>query len=122
MEKLGTALMMLPEVDALAIHENIPGARPIDQGYFTVPCNTSAVVALTYAGQPFTIDTRDLAIQLAYPNIPNGHCLSGIAARNFSDLGVPVWIVSVLPFFFFGFCESFFFLEKNKFFSLAIRS
>ena len=122
MEKLGTTLMMLPEVDALAIHKNIPGARQVDQVYFTVPCNTSAVVALTYAGQSFTIDTRDLAWQPVNSSDPNGDCTSGIAAGNFSDLYVPVWLVSVLPFFFFGFRESFFFLKKNKFFRLAIRS
>ena len=124
MEKLGTTLMILPEADALAIHNHIPGAQSVGQGGFTVPCNTSAVVALTYAGQSFTIDTRDLAWYPVNSSDPNGDCASGIAAGNFSEFNE--WLVSVLPCFFFGFCESLsfflFLFEKNKSFRLAIRS
>ena len=87
--------MLLLEADALAIHKNIPGFRSDGQGGFTVPCNTSAVVAFTYAGQPFTIDTRDLAWQPVNSNDPNGDCTSGIAARNFSESNQNEWLVSV---------------------------
>ena len=86
--------MILPEADALAIHKNIPGAQS-GGGGFTVPCNTTAVVALTYAGQSFTIDTRDLALQ---PLNSNGNCVSGITAGDISD-NQNEWLVSVLPFF-----------------------
>ena len=91
--------MILPEADALAIHKNIPGAQSIGQGGFTVPCNTNAVVALTYAGQSFTIDTRDLATQPVNSNGSNGDCISGITAGAISN-NQNEWLVSVLPFFF----------------------
>jgi len=81
----GTTVMILPEADALAIHKNIPGAQSAGQGGFTVPCNTTAVVALTYAGQSFTIDTRDLATQPVNSNDSNGDCVSGITAGDISD-------------------------------------
>jgi len=81
----GTTVMILPEADALAIHKNIPGAQSIGQGGFTVPCNTNAVVALTYAGQSFTIDSRDLATQPVNSNGSNGDCISGITAGAISN-------------------------------------
>lgn len=81
----GTTVMILPEADALAVHKTIPGAQSDGQGGFTVPCNTKAVVALTYGGQLFTIDTQDLATQPVNPNDSNGDCVSGITAGDFSD-------------------------------------
>lgn len=76
----GTTLMVLPPADAAAVHQNIPGAQSDGQGGFTVPCTTNASVALTYSGQAFTIDSRDLAFQPVDPNEPQGECVSGISS------------------------------------------
>ncbi|KAF8802550.1 aspartic peptidase A1 [Phlegmacium glaucopus] len=78
----GTTLMVLPDNDAAAIHKLIPGSAPDGQGGFTIPCTTNASVSLTYSGQSFTIDPRDLAFQPLDPNNPQGDCVSGIASAG----------------------------------------
>jgi len=79
----GTTLMIIPAADATTIHNNIPGAQSDGQGGFTVPCNTNASVALTYSGQSFTIDPRDIALQP--PVDSQGNCASGIASGDVSN-------------------------------------
>jgi hypothetical protein len=79
----GTTLMIVPPADAAAIHQNIPGAQSDGQGGFIVPCNTNASVALTYSGQLFTIDPRDLAAQSLDSQSTN--CASGIASGDVSN-------------------------------------
>jgi len=74
----GTTLMLLPQSDAVLIHQNIPGAQSDGQGGFLVPCTTNASVALTYGGQLFTIDPRDIARQ-AVNDSSEGLCVSGIS-------------------------------------------
>lgn len=76
----GTTLMVVPANDAAVIHKNVPGAQPDGQGGFTVPCTTNASVALTYAGQSFTIESQDLAFQPVDSKDPQGTCVSGIAS------------------------------------------
>jgi len=78
----GTTLIIMPQADADAIHQNIQGAQSDGQGGFTVPCNTQASVAMTFGGTVFAIDPRDIAFQPLDPNNPNGDCISGIAAGN----------------------------------------
>lgn len=84
--------MVLPPADAAAIHQNIPGAQSDGQGGFTVPCTTNASVALTYSGQAFTIDSRDLAFQPVDPNEPQGECVSGISSGTVGT--ATEWLVS----------------------------
>ena len=93
---IGTTLMILPQADAIAVHANIPGAQPDNEGGFTLPCTTNASVALTYGGQVFTIDPRDLVTQ---PPLSDGSCASGIASGSVGTQNE--WLVSVGPFFFF---------------------
>jgi len=71
----GSTSMTLPDADANAIHEQIPGAQPDGQGGFIIPCNTNANVTLIYAGQSFTIDPRDLVWQ---PLPDSNNCISAI--------------------------------------------
>jgi len=87
----GTTLMVLPSSDAAHIHSHIPGAQPDGQGGFTVPCNTSASVALTYGGQLFTIDPRDLARQAV--RVGGNECMSGIASSGGSESSDATWLV-----------------------------
>ncbi|KAF9046830.1 aspartic peptidase A1 [Hymenopellis radicata] len=87
----GTTLMIVPQADANAIHKQIKGATSDGQGGFTVPCTTTASVAITFGGQEFTIDPRDLAFTPVDPNDPTGDCVSGIGAGNIG--GANEWLV-----------------------------
>ncbi|KAF5367002.1 hypothetical protein D9758_003985 [Tetrapyrgos nigripes] len=72
----GTTLFVGPPDDVETIHSMIDGAEQDGQGGFTVPCDTNATVSLTIGGREFAIDSRDLA----FGNLGNGRCISGIAA------------------------------------------
>jgi len=84
----GTSLIFVPEEDAKAIHQNIQGATFKQEGFITVPCNMTDSVALTFGGQTFSIDPRDMA--------PGGaagtdQCVSGIQIRD--DNNKNEWLV-----------------------------
>ncbi|TFY61682.1 hypothetical protein EVG20_g6965 [Dentipellis fragilis] len=85
----GTTLMQIPTQDAITLHNAIPGAKSDGQGGFTVPCDTTTSIALTYQGQDFAIDPRDIAFQ-ADPNDPTT-CSSGISAASVG--GANEWLV-----------------------------
>ncbi|KAI0671548.1 acid protease [Trametes maxima] len=85
----GTTLIVAPQADAEAVHAAIPGAQSDGQGGFTIPCNTNASVALTFSGQAFAIDTRDLIF--AQADNSGQDCVSGISAGNID--GDKVWLV-----------------------------
>ena len=86
--------MLLPFDDATIIHQKIPGAQEDRFGRFTVPCTTNASVALTYSGQLFTIDARDLTIHPVDLNDTQGDCGSGIIG----DGNGTQWLVRVISF------------------------
>lgn len=71
----GTTLMAASAEDVKAIHDKIPGAKQGAQGY-TVPCDTNAVVALTFGGKAFPINVLELARGSASQK--SGDCGSGI--------------------------------------------
>lgn len=81
----GTTLILAPAADALALHQGIEGAQSDGQGGFLVPCTTTAVISLSFGGQEFTIDPRDLAFAPVDINDPTGDCISGISAGNVGD-------------------------------------
>jgi hypothetical protein len=87
----GTTLMVVPPADAQTIHNSIQGAASDGQGGFTVPCTTTASVALTFGGQAFAIDPRDIAFQPIDPNNPTGNCTSGITSGQIG--GADEWLV-----------------------------
>jgi hypothetical protein len=87
----GTTLMVVPQQDALAIHQAIPGAKSDGNGGFLVPCTTNASLALTFGGQIFSIESTDLAFLPVDPNDLEGDCLSGISPGNID--GAAVWLV-----------------------------
>lgn len=78
----GTTLIIAPQSDAVAVHKLISGAQSAGQGSFTIPCTANTSVALTFGGQEFTIDARDLAITPVDASDPTGDCVSGIASGN----------------------------------------
>ncbi|KAI0370349.1 acid protease [Pilatotrama ljubarskyi] len=85
----GTTLIVAPDADAAAVHAAIPGAQSDGQGGFTIPCNTNASVALTFSGQEFAIDTRDLIF--AQADNTGENCISGISAGQID--GDTTWLV-----------------------------
>lgn len=90
----GTTLIVAPAADAAAVHKNIQGAKSDGQGGFTVPCTTTASVALSFGGTSFAIDPRDIAFQPVDPADPTGDCVSGIASGNIG--GAQEWLVCCL--------------------------
>ncbi|KAI1797305.1 acid protease [Ganoderma leucocontextum] len=79
----GTTLIVAPPADATAVHQLIDGAQDDGQGGFTIPCNTNASVALTFSGQQFAIDTRDLVF--AQADNTGTTCVSGISSGQIVD-------------------------------------
>jgi hypothetical protein len=88
----GTTLMVIPTADAVAIHQQVPGATFDGTSTFTVPCNTNAAVSLSFGGSSFDIDPRDLAFTPVNGNDFNsGDCISGISAGDIG--GANQWLV-----------------------------
>ncbi len=88
----GTTLVIAPPADAAAVHEAIPGAASDGQGGFTIPCTSTASVALTFGGQAFAIDPRDLLFAPVDPTDLTGDCVSGISSGQIG--GADEWLVS----------------------------
>ncbi|PIL35762.1 transporter [Ganoderma sinense ZZ0214-1] len=79
----GTTLIVAPPADATAVHQLIAGAQDDGQGGFTIPCDTNASVALSFGGQQFAIDTRDLVF--AQADNTGTTCISGISSGQIVD-------------------------------------
>lgn len=91
----GTTLVIAPPADAAAVHALIPGALSDGQGGFTIPCTSTASVALTFSGQTFAIDPRDLLFAPVDPTDLTGDCVSGISSGQIG--GAQEWLVRLLP-------------------------
>ncbi|THH03644.1 hypothetical protein EW145_g6119 [Phellinidium pouzarii] len=87
----GTTLIIAPTSDANAVHAAIPGAQSDGQGGFTIPCTTSASVALSFGGTSFAIDPRDLLFAPVDATDPTGDCVSGISSGQIG--GATEWLV-----------------------------
>ncbi|KAI4527056.1 acid protease [Schizophyllum commune Loenen D] len=85
----GTTLMIVPDDDALAIHQQIDGAAQDQVNGFLVPCNTAQTLSLAFGGTSFDIDSRDLAF--ADLGDGSGMCVSGIQAGTVG--GANEWLV-----------------------------
>ncbi|TDL16982.1 acid protease [Rickenella mellea] len=87
----GTTLIIAPAADAAAVHAAIPGSASDGQGGFTIPCTTSTQVALSFGGQSFAIDPRDMVFAPVDPNNLAGDCVSGISSGQIG--GAQEWLV-----------------------------
>ncbi|CAK5273017.1 unnamed protein product [Mycena citricolor] len=77
----GTTIAVFPTADAAAIHAQIPGAVFSEAtGSGTIPCNTTATVAVQFGGKSFPIDAKDLLF--ASFGKKTGDCTSGIGGFN----------------------------------------
>ena len=84
----GTTLLIAPPADAAAIHAQIPGSSQSGDN-FLVPCDTKSIVSLTFGGQSFDINPKDLA-RIPIPGQKNS-CVSGIAGGQIG--GPDQWLV-----------------------------
>lgn len=87
----GTTLLVVPKQDAEALHSGISGAVTNSDGTFTIPCTTNASVALSFGGQAFGIDPRDIVFSPVDPKNLTGDCTSGIMAGQIG--GASEWLV-----------------------------
>ncbi|PAV16553.1 acid protease [Pyrrhoderma noxium] len=87
----GTTLIIAPDADAQAVHAAIPGAKSAGQGSFTIPCTTTASVALTFGGRSFAINPTDLLFLPVDQNDLTGDCVSGISSGQIG--GATEWLV-----------------------------
>ncbi|TFK40260.1 aspartic peptidase domain-containing protein [Crucibulum laeve] len=88
----GTTLLIAPQEDVDTIHQAIPGAN-FDGSGWTVPCKMSTSLALTFKGQEFPIDPRDIAFLPLDEDNPE-MCMSGISAGNVGFFGQTTeWLV-----------------------------
>lgn len=85
--------MIAPPADAAAVHALITGAKSDGQGGFTIPCTSTASVALTFGGQAFNIDARDLTFSPVDPTDLTGDCISGLSSGQIG--GATEWLVCV---------------------------
>ncbi|KAK7044191.1 hypothetical protein VNI00_007911 [Paramarasmius palmivorus] len=83
----GTTLFAAPRADVEKIHSMIEGTSTDEFGRFHLPCDTDATVALSFGGQSFEIDSRDLT----FANLGDGDCLSGIGVVD--GLANNSWLV-----------------------------
>lgn len=81
--------MLIPNPDAVALHDAIPGSMTDGQGDFAVPCSTDANIAIIFNGVPFSISPKDY---VGPPlNETNSLCQSNIVGQQ---IGSPdQWLV-----------------------------
>ncbi|WVQ71263.1 hypothetical protein IAR50_000789 [Cryptococcus sp. DSM 104548] len=80
----GTSLMVAPEADATAVHQQIDGAADVGNGMYSIPCTTNQAVSMTFGNIAFNIDARDMIFQ-PLTNDLTGDCLSSLSAGTIKD-------------------------------------
>jgi len=77
----GTTLMIVPPADATAILTALsPGAATNNQGSFTLPCDTTTPLTVTFGGQKLDISSKDYVGQQVAPGSKN--CMSNIIGQQ----------------------------------------
>jgi len=71
---------------ARQIYAGTPGAQAISDTLWSIPCNSTFQITLTFAGKPFTIDERDTILKGPY-----GTCTGVITggATGIGKVGAP---------------------------------
>ncbi|KAJ7118369.1 aspartic peptidase domain-containing protein [Mycena epipterygia] len=78
----GTPTGALPSALIDAIYSQIPGSFQDDQtNLWTVPCNTTSIVAIEIGGQQFPIPPLDLSDVYIDPSTNEAFCISPLVAR-----------------------------------------
>lgn len=85
----GTSLIFLPEPEASAIHNLIPGSKKKGTENFVVPCDTDKAVWLSLGGQNYNISAADWV-----GDETDGGCGSKIIGRT--TLSETQWLLEVV--------------------------
>ena len=82
---IDTTIQVTTDV-ARQIYSKTPGAQPISDTQWSIPCNTTFPITLTFAGVPFTIVGRDTIVKTSY-----GTCTGVITggATSYGKVGAP---------------------------------
>ncbi|KKK14673.1 hypothetical protein P175DRAFT_0505085 [Aspergillus ochraceoroseus IBT 24754] len=82
----GTSYALVPPDDAKALHALIPGSQAYSDENWIIPCNSTAVVQVTFSGVSYTISPKDYIGSKA-----ESGCVSTIIGRAL--FGDDVWIL-----------------------------
>ncbi|KAF2002698.1 acid protease [Amniculicola lignicola CBS 123094] len=82
----GTSFILMPELDAVALHKLIPGYTQNGET-FTIPCTTKTALVLAFNSQKYTI----LPTDYIGGTVSNGNCGSNIIGRR--TFGEKQWLV-----------------------------
>ena len=76
----------LSSILATAIYAGVPGSQAISNNRWSVPCNASFPLQLSFGGKPFTIDERDTIVKNA-----DGSCTGAVTggAGEIAQVGAP---------------------------------
>ncbi|KZP31823.1 aspartic peptidase A1 [Athelia psychrophila] len=88
----GTTLLVGPPADVKAIHAAIPGSRSTNGVDWIIPCTTTSVLSLSFGGQDWTVDARDLSFLPVDLANPKGDCTSAISGASPFG-GATEWLV-----------------------------
>ncbi|RPD62661.1 protease [Lentinus tigrinus ALCF2SS1-7] len=86
----GTTLVAAPPDDADTFYQAIQGAQPLEQGFYTFPCDATSQVALSWGGKTWSISADNF--NLGQVEEGSSDCVGAIVG---SDLGFGdnVWLV-----------------------------
>ncbi|KAJ8695945.1 hypothetical protein PTI98_005851 [Pleurotus ostreatus] len=94
----GTTLIGGPSADVRAIWDAVPGSQPVDgmDGFFSFPCTQTVRMTISYGGQFWPINPRDMNLGRLAPG--SSQCLGGVfdlglGSSIVSGGGNPNWVV-----------------------------
>ncbi|KAF4567268.1 hypothetical protein EYR40_006265 [Pleurotus pulmonarius] len=94
----GTTLIGGPSADVRAIWDAVPGSQPVDgmDGFFSFPCTQTVSMTISYGGQFWPINPRDMNLGRLAPG--SSQCLGGVfdlglGSSIVSGGGNPNWVV-----------------------------
>jgi len=78
--------IQVPTHVAQKIYSCIPGSYPVSNTVWSIPCNSTFPVTLTFGGKPFTMSERDTIKKFS-----NGTCHGAITggAHKLGQVGAP---------------------------------
>jgi hypothetical protein len=71
---------------ASQIYSGVPGSQAVTGTVWSLPCNSTFSLTLTFGGKPFTMSERDTIVKL-----PNGTCTGVVTggAQGLAQVGAP---------------------------------
>ena len=90
----GTSLILIPNNDAIPLHQKIPGARTNGES-FAVPCTTNSSLFITFSGVEYEIPPTDWVGEVI--NNALDLCLSGIVGRVSITVPTTLGLLANMP-------------------------